>query len=172
MCDIEQCARCRKNFDTCGHYDHTDTQPCEHYVKPIDNTKMFAHWYSFKGRIGRKEYILTFAIVAFLYAAIVWCNLNGYFQTLSEGNLVLQRIFALLPIVPMYLLLAANVKRAHDAGVSVWWAFVALLTPFFGVFSLILDVIALIYLFKFESEDGINKYGTNPTLDYEEQIAL
>lgn len=71
MCSIEQCSRCRLDFDACGHYDHTDPAPCSHFVKPIDNSKMFARWYKFSGRIGRLEYILTLAIAVVLYFYIM-----------------------------------------------------------------------------------------------------
>ena len=67
MCSIEQCSRCRFDFDSCGHYDHTDPTPCSHFVKPIDNSKMFARWYKFSGRIGRLEYVLTLLISVVLY---------------------------------------------------------------------------------------------------------
>ena len=175
MCNIEQCSRCRLDFDKCGHYDHSDrTQSlCNYYVKPIDNSKMFARWYKFSGRIGRLEYVLTLIIAIILYffvllgvgQILIWTN-----NTIdTETGMYIFSIGCMIPSV--YLAVAAGVKRTHDTRVSSWYALVPLIPLFFiNIVTIILFFAGCVFLFKDKGEDGINEYGSNPTQSYSDQL--
>lgn len=175
MCNIEQCSRCRLDFDNCGHYDHTDPTPCSHFVKPIDNSKMFARWYKFSGRIGRMEYAITLAAAIVIYFFI----LLGVSQILkatgitieTEAGIYVFTIGCMLPSV--YLAIAAGVKRTHDTRVSSWYSLVPLIPLFFlNVITFVIFCAGCIFLFKDEGEDGVNEHGSNPVQSYAEQISL
>lgn len=175
MCSIEQCSRCRLDFDSCGHYDHTDPALCSHFVKPIDNSKMFARWYKFSGRIGRLEYAITLVMAIVLYFFI----LLGIGQILqatgnqieSETGLYIFSIGCMIPSV--YLAIAAGVKRTHDTRVSSWYSLVPLIPLFFlNVITFVIFCAGCIFLFKDAGEDGVNEHGSNPTQPYAEQLQL
>lgn len=181
MCNIEQCSRCRLDFDTCGHYDHTDPAACSHFVKPIDNSKMFAHWYKFSGRIGRLEYVLTLVIAVVLYFFVLLC----VGQILQMAGITIEStvglyIFTLSAMIPsIYLMLAAGIKRTHDTRVSVWYALVPVVVAFClmlgiipGVIPILVGIAGCVYLFKDAGEDGVNEHGSNPAQSYFEQIRL
>lgn len=179
MCNIGQCARCRLDFDSCGHYDHTDPKPCRNFVMPIDNSKMFARWYKFSGRIGRLEYVLTLLIAVVLYFFV----LLGVGQILqlvgitieSSGGLLVFSLVALIPSV--YLMLAAGIKRTHDTRVSVWYSIIPVVVALClllgiipGLIPILIGLAGCVYLFKDAGEDGVNEHGSNPVQPYSEQL--
>ena len=175
MCSIEQCSRCRLSFDACGHYDHTDPAPCSHFIKPIDNSKMFARWYKFSGRIGRLEYAITLVMAIVLYFFI----LLGVGQILqatgnqieSETGLYIFSIGCMIPSV--YLAIAAGVKRTHDTRVSSWYSLVPLIPLFFlNIITFVIFCAGCIFLFKDDGEDGVNEHGSNPVQPYAEQLQI
>lgn len=175
MCNIEQCSRCRLNFDNCGYYDHEDPNPCQGYVKPLDNSKMFARWYKFSGRIGRLEYAITLVAAIVLYFFI----LLGVGQILQLKGIVIESqtglyVFTIGCMIPSaYLAIAAGVKRTHDTRVSSWYSLVPLIPLFFiNIITFVLFCAGCIYLFKDAGEDGVNEHGSNPTQSYAEQISL
>lgn len=175
MCKIEQCSRCHLDYDYCGHYDHTDPAMCRYYVKPIDNSKMFARWYKFSGRIGRAEYAITLVAAIVLYFFILLgvgqiLNLTGILiETPTE--MYLFTIGCMLPSV--YITIAAGVKRTHDTRVSSWYSLVPLIPLFFlNIITFVIFCAGCIFLFKDEGEDGVNEYGSNPVQSYSEQISL
>lgn len=175
MCNIEQCSRCRLDFDTCGYYDHTDPNPCQGYVKPLDNSKMFARWYKFSGRIGRLEYAITLVAAIVLYFFI----LLGVGQILQLKGIIIESqtglyVFTIGCMIPSaYLAIAAGVKRTHDTRVSSWYSLVPLIPLFFlNIITFVLFCAGCIYLFKDAGEDGVNEHGSNPTQPYNEQISL
>lgn len=175
MCNIEQCSRCHLDFDECGHYDHSDkTQSlCNYYIKPIDNSKMFARWYKFSGRIGRLEYILTLIISVVLYFFVllfVGQILRWTGHTID--NETEMYVFSFGCMVPsVFLAIAAGVKRTHDTRVSTWYSLVPLIPLFFiNIITIVLFCAGCVYLFKDKGEDGINEYGSNPTQSYSEQL--
>lgn len=175
MCNIEQCSRCRNNFDTCGYYDHTDTAPCSQYIKPNDNSKMFARWYKFSGRIGRLEYAITLVIAVVLYFFVLLgvgqlLRLSGYTID-TETGMYIYSIGCMIPSV--YIAIAAGVKRTHDTRVSSWYSLVPLIPLFFiNVITVVLFCAGCVYLFKDAGEDGVNEHGSNPVQPYAEQISL
>lgn len=175
MCKIEQCSRCRLDFDSCGHYDHTDSTPCKNFVKPIDNSKMFARWYKFSGRIGRLEYGITLVAAIVLYFFICLgvgqvLQVTGHYIETETGRYAFT-IGCMLPSV--YIAIAAGVKRTHDTRVSSWYSLVPLIPLFFlNVITFVLLCAGCIYLFKDKGEEGVNEHGSNPTQSYAEQISL
>lgn len=107
----------------------------------LDNKGMFKRIFSFKGRIRRTEYGLSYIIF------LIWYLI---FMSVTEMNDVtpVLALLIILTIVPAYWFLWAQAaKRCHDRGNSGWYQII----PFYF----------LIMLFG-GSEDGINDYGTNP----------
>ncbi|WP_290451863.1 DUF805 domain-containing protein [uncultured Muribaculum sp.] len=107
----------------------------------LDNKGMFKRIFSFKGRIRRTEYGLSYIIF------LIWYLI---FMSVTEMNDVtpVLALLIILTIVPAYWFLwAQGAKRCHDRGNSGWYQII----PFYF----------LIMLFG-GSEDGINDYGTNP----------
>ncbi len=175
MCSIEQCSRCRLDFDACGHYDHTDPAPCSHFVKPIDNSKMFARWYKFSGRIGRLEYVLTLAIAVVLYFYIM----IGVALILQANGIDIETdlgkyIYSIGCMIPsLYIAIAAGVKRTHDTRISSWYSLVPLIPLFFlNIITLVIFCAGCVFLFKDAGEDGVNEYGSNPVQPYSKQLEL
>ena len=146
MCNIEQCSRCRLNFNDCGHYDNADSAPCSNYVKPINNSKMFARWYKFSGRIGRLEYVLTLIISVVLYFFV----LLGVGQFIQAIGITIDTtagiyIFTLCAMIPsVYLMLAAGVKRTHDTRVSVWYALIPVVVALCLMLGIIPGIIPIL----------------------------
>lgn len=102
--------------------------------KVIDNTKMFSHLFSFRGRSRCAEYVfinvLSYVLTSMLFSV-------------SDDNPILYVVFILL----IWLCIAVGVRRCHDVGRTGF----LILVPFFGIYLLFAD-----------SEPGDNKYGNNP----------
>lgn len=175
MSNIEQCSRCRLNSYDCGYFDHSNSSLCRMYVKPLDNSKMFARWYKFSGRIGRLEYVITLvaSIVLYFFVLLAMDHILNFlgFTIVSAFGLYAFSFGCMIPSV--YLSVAAGVKRAHDTRVSSWYSLVPLIPLFFlNIITFFLFCVGCIYLFKDAGEDGINEHGSNPTQPYGEQISL
>lgn len=107
----------------------------------LDNKVMFKRVFSFKGRIRRSEFGLSYIIF------FVWYILFAAVTEMNDVN-PLFALFIILTIVPAYWFLwAQGAKRCHDRGNSGWYQII----PFYF----------LVMLFG-GSESGINDYGTNP----------
>ncbi len=148
---------------------------CTLYVKPIDNSRMFSHWYSFTGRIGRLEYAITLVIAIVLYLLIANVVAMSYLAEripyMSETQLYIYAFACMIPSA--YLAVAAGVKRTHDTRVSPWYSLAPLVLLFYlNIFTLVLVCAGLIYLLKDAGEEGINEYGSNPAQPYDEQVRL
>lgn len=114
----------------------TDT---EDYI--LDNKGMFKRVFSFKGRIRRTEYGLSYLFF------LIWYFIFIGITEMNDINPVLA-LFIILTIVPAYWFLwAQGAKRCHDRGNSGWYQII----PFYF----------FVMLFG-GSEEGINDYGTNP----------
>lgn len=99
---------------------------------------MFKNPFSFKGRIRRTEFGISYIIYIILY------------QIASYITVVILDIPALLFLfmVPLvWFFIAQSAKRCHDRGNSGWYQ----LIPFYILWMLFAD-----------SDDGINEYGPNP----------
>ena len=173
MSKQNQCEMCQRRCYSCGHYDESNDDYCQHFVKPIDNTKMFSHWYTTTGRIGRMEYILSLllALVAFgLMLGLVTFYMASNDITIETSWE--ERIFTWIVFGPsVAFLIFAGTKRAHDAGSPEWLAYAPvayLVWP--HLFLLIFGILGTLYLIKDPSEPGINEYGTSPSMAYDQQI--
>ncbi|GMO38314.1 MAG: hypothetical protein Pg6B_10600 [Candidatus Azobacteroides pseudotrichonymphae] len=85
--------------------------------------KKLKGYFSFKGRIGRKEYIISstgFAIIIAIMNDIMKDNNK------DSINLYCQWILYCLGILFLYFIFAQGSKRCHDLGRSAWWQFVPL----------------------------------------------
>ena len=175
MSNLHQCNRCGQRAYECGNYDHGNNEMCQHFTLPLDNSRMFSHWYSFTGRIGRLEYMLTLLIAAALYFFVMFAVgrimvLNGWVIDSTLG-LYLFTFGCMIPSA--YLAIAAGVKRAHDSGVSPWYALTPLIPVLFlNVITFVLFCAGCIFLFKDKGQEGVNEYGSNPVEPYGEQVSL
>jgi len=99
---------------------------------------MFKNPFSFKGRIRRMEYGLTFIIYIVLY--IILLALIGLNTAASFIGILI-----LIPLI--WFVWAQGAKRCHDIGRTGWMQIV----PFYVFFLLFQD-----------GDDGTNSYGQNP----------
>ena len=106
------------------------------------NKGMFRRPFSFKGRIRRTEYGITFIIYIVWYSIMNSMMKKAYY--ISDSVYIVYFI-TLVPI--LWFLWAEGAKRCHDRGNSGWYQ----LIPFYF----------LILLFG-GGEEGSNEYGDNP----------
>mgnify|MGYP002682993735 CR=1 FL=1 len=101
---------------------------------------MFSNPFSFKGRIRRLEYGISFIIAVFLISFI---------NVLIEESYELAWLF--LAYIPLYwFFFAQGAKRCHDMGNSGWYQII----PFYALWMIFA-----------KGEEGIsNKYGINPKI--------
>ena len=96
---------------------------------------MFAHPFSFKGRIRRAEYCLSFIIF------YIGTSICAYLLTINEG-------FAYFAyFITFYFALAQGSKRCHDHNNPGWFQII----PFY-----------LLWMFFASGDSGINDYGVSP----------
>lgn len=101
---------------------------------------MFKDIFSYKGRIRRLEYGLTYL------GYIVINNLLDYFSLYADSIIVATvRVAIMLPL--LWILIVQGAKRCHDRGNSGWYQII----PFYFFWMLFAD-----------SDDGPNEYGDNP----------
>lgn len=113
--------------------------------KKQSNKRMFKAPFSFKGRIRRLEYGLSYIIISLLYLPI---NVLEFVPESEEGIIIGITLFYLITVIPLtWFGLAQGAKRCHDRGNSGWWQ----LIPFYGFWMLFAN-----------SESGTNKYGNSP----------
>jgi len=105
---------------------------------------MFQDPFSFKGRIRRTEYGISFLLFIFIMISLV--ILLG--PPVKGGDNSLRSTILLSVEVPLFwFLIAQGTKRCHDLGNSGWWQ----LIPFYGL-----------VLFFVEGENKKNSHGVNP----------
>jgi uncharacterized membrane protein YhaH (DUF805 family) len=106
------------------------------YAKQYAVKRMFSNPFSFKGRIRRSEYCISFIIAASIPTI------------LKEFEPESQLAVVYLLIIPMYwFLFAQGTKRCHDLDKSGVWQIV----PFYAL-----------WLMFAEAKSEINQYGRNP----------
>lgn len=166
MSDLKQCSSCRQLFVDCPHYTAESESPCLHYEKPIDNSRMFSHWYTWKGRIGRFEYIMTVLVISIIgitISGLCLSNMNN-----DESDIILIILMGLIAVINRYLTIVAGIKRCHDSRTSIIYAFLISclsLSP-----MAVIGVVAAFYLLIQKGEEETNKYGTVPQKPYGEQV--
>ena len=151
MAKLKQCTSCKRYTpqNDCGFYNPLDDSDCKEYELPYNNSEgMFKHLFSFKGRIRRLEYCVTY----FLYWAF-----NLPLKLFNDDELPVE--FALswlvLAIPVLWITLAQGAKRCHDRGNNLLFQFIPLY---------------LLWMFFADGDEGVNRYGTSPKRSYEEQI--
>ena len=116
--------------------------------KDNDRIPLFAHPFSFHGRIRRTEFWLSHILALILLIALVGIvALLFPSKQSSDGVASFIAIFLLLEYIWLF---SQGAKRCHDLGNSGWWQ----LVPFYP----------LIQLFK-EGDKGPNRYGVDPKGD-------
>lgn len=124
-----------------------DTEVLQQDVDNKSNKGLFKRPFSFKGRIRRLEYGISY-IIYYVYTWIISLTILGSFDgELYDGEIDYILIWLLLQIPSYWFLLAQNTKRCHDRGNSGWWQ----LIPFYGLWLLFAD-----------GEKCSNEYGNNP----------
>lgn len=110
---------------------------------PVKKQRMFAHPFSFRGRIRRLE----FGLSAIIYSACM------YLITVIDGEFRDPLRF-LVAIAAIWFMLAQQIKRFHDRDGAGWNIF-TLLIPIYGWI--------VIYMQLFEDGDPCeNNYGPDP----------
>lgn len=107
----------------------------------IVNGGFFRRPLSFRGRIGRLEYFLSWLIYSGVYT-ILYCIILA-----SGGNAAVGVITLCALLFTFYFLVAQTAKRCHDRGNSGWFQ----LIPLYNFILLFVP-----------GQQGTNKYGTNP----------
>ena len=117
------------------------TAPNNNVTEGVNPPKMFRHPFSFKGRIRRLEYGLTYLLYLVYELPMRLMPEN----TTEIGWDVFSVIWLLLLIPFMLFFIAQSTKRCHDLGHNGWWQ----LIPFFALWML------------FDEGDGTkeNQYG-------------
>lgn len=170
MSDINQCFRCRRDYNDCAHYDNSNNCSCQKYESPINNSKMFGRVFLWTGRIGRLEYALT--ILASILLFIVLEIGAGIMSVIIPSPMAEVLAFVVL-IPPVYIAIVAGIKRAHDTSVSPWYSLTPLIPLFFlNVFTFVIFAAGCIFLFKDAGDEGVNMHGSNPTQPYAEQVQV
>lgn len=100
---------------------------------------MFKNPFSFKGRIRRTEYGLSYIIYLLLYYITAYAT----FGLGDIGTVIFLGIFFVL----FWFYIAQSAKRCHDRGNSGWYQ----LIPFYPLWLLFAD-----------GDVGPNRYGPNP----------
>lgn len=110
----------------------------------IGNQKMFVSPFSFTGRIGRLEYVLSAILILALHFGLLF-GLK-YLDAKSFELMLRPYLYALFS----WFGLAQSVKRCHDLGHSGW----CMLIPFYGFVMLFV-----------KGNEGGNEYGSAPGSD-------
>lgn len=107
----------------------------------LDNKGMFKRVFSFKGRIRRTEYCISYIMY------FIWYVIFMSVTDMVEINPMVALLAILSLVTAYWFLWAQGAKRCHDRGNSGWYQII----PFYF----------LVMLFG-GSEEGVNNYGTNP----------
>ncbi|MED4533474.1 DUF805 domain-containing protein [Metabacillus fastidiosus] len=111
------------------------------------------HWYLevlkkyavFQGRARRKEYWM-FTLFNVLISIVL-----SIIEVVGDMPSILTGIYSLAILLPS---LAVTARRLHDIGKSGWWILISLI-PLIGA------IVLLVFTCQ-DSEEGSNKYGSNP----------
>lgn len=126
--------------------------PADHAEPQTDSKGMFRNPFSFKGRIRRLEYGLSF-IIYFVFIVISQIVSDDIIYKYAYGGVSSAEYQGYLTIlliisIPFYwFIIAQNCKRCHDVNSSGWMQ----LIPFYMLFLLFV-----------RGTIGVNKYGKDP----------
>lgn len=104
------------------------------------------HCFSFKGRIRRRDYIISFVIYSVLYCIVYALTENSS----MKESLVLNTAIPIILIIMVWFLLAQGAKRCHDLDHNGWWQII----PFYWL-----------WLLFSAGDEGENDYGDDPKGD-------
>lgn len=155
MSVIEQCNSCRGFSGYCSLTNESN-QLCDSYEPPIDNSGLFRHLFSYKGRIRRYEYFLSNAFYLIFYLPFALLSTGDFFSKYSIFSFILSSLFLVICVGWNIVLIFQGIKRCHDVGYSGWFILIPLFNPF--------------YLLFVEGNDGVNEYGSNPKQNYKSQV--
>lgn len=123
-----------------GNSEQSNSDYIEESEQRVEKQRMFAHPFSFHGRIRRLEYGLSYIIYTIWY-----CFGSAYSEADEEGT---GAIFFLVTLIPfLWFILAQGCKRCHDCNNSGLYQII----PFYVLWLLFAD-----------GEIGENDYGPNP----------
>jgi uncharacterized membrane protein YhaH (DUF805 family) len=93
---------------------------------------MFKNPFSFKGRIGRKEFILgqIVGLLMIIIPVIIYTLFSDAMNFEVNSIPILVKIIILTPFY--WFTLTQNAKRCHDLGKSGWWQIV----PFYFIWMI------------------------------------
>ena len=122
-----------------------ETTSINNQVKPTDEIfesgtvrPMFFKVFSFKGRIRRTEYGLSYIIFIIVFGLLL-----SWFE---EANIEGEGIILIIPL--FWFIITANVKRCHDMNLSGWMSIIPIFNPLVLIFG--------------SGQSGDNDYGPNP----------
>lgn len=151
MAIIEQCNQCGRGLGSCPYFNQEEANPCQYYLKPIDNSGFFSHFLSQKGRIGRTQYFVTALIALVLCVVLFFIVIAIVGPSAAQDNQALIMLLCFIPAVALMFL--ASTKRAHD--MSEDWSFA---------------LSSFLHLYCKNGDEGLNAYGTEPLKPYEDQV--
>ena len=114
----------------------------------------FVKYVNFSGRATRSELWLftLFVFIVSLMLMFIDLLISGvFFMEYDEPLAPLSTIFFIAILIPSF---AVCVRRLHDVNRSGWWLLIEL--TFIGI-------IPLIYWWCKKSDEGENRFGSNPT---------
>lgn len=108
---------------------------------------MFAHPFSYKGRIRRLEYALSYVIYYILFNAWLYVVLEMGKSGLMVDNKLILVLMCIIAGFLFRFILAQGAKRCHDRDNNGWWQFI----PFYFLWMLFGD-----------GDEYENDYGKDP----------
>lgn len=121
-------------------------------LPPISSNETFKEkYFSFKGRLNRKPYILRHLLLTFIYFICFIIAIFIFNPRYDEDFRAVSIIAGLPTFIPA---LSLVIRRFHDTEHSGWWYFTFFI-PFVSLYT--------IYLVFFKKgTDGTNRYGNDP----------
>ncbi len=115
----------------------------------VQEKKMFRNVFSFSGRIRRKEFIISYAVI-FVLGAIEGFTNAIYISLGSQPPAILNAIICATSVVMLFQVW----KRLHDIGLSGWIGLLQLIP--------ILNIVFDIFLMAKKGDEFENEYGASP----------